>query len=215
MPLASASITGPTSIASSRGSPTCSSCTAPCSISIRRSAPSSCTHSTRSAEQRWPALSKAEDTTSATTCSASADESTTIAFWPPVSAISGTAWPAARQAAGECALQQPRHLGRAGEQHAMHARVADQRRADGLAAAGQQLQRAARHAGRVQRAHRRGGHQRRLLGRLGQHHVAGGQRRGDLAGEDRQRKVPRADADHRAQRHGGWRCRSRAASRRA
>ena len=43
--------------------------------------------------QRWPAESKAELSTSNTTCSASADESTTIAFWPPVSAISGMVWP--------------------------------------------------------------------------------------------------------------------------
>jgi hypothetical protein len=37
-----------------------------------------------------------------------------------------------------------------------------------------------------------------LLGRLGQHRVAGGQRRAHLAGEDGQREVPGADADHRA-----------------
>ncbi|MOA22221.1 hypothetical protein D3C78_1427670 [compost metagenome] len=60
---------------------------------MMRSAESSCRHSTRSAEQRWPALSKAEASTSATTCSASAEESTTMAFWPPVSAISGMGWP--------------------------------------------------------------------------------------------------------------------------
>ena len=84
-------------------------------------------------------------------------------------------------------------------------------RAHRLAAAGQQLQRAARHAGRLQHAHRLGGDQRRLLGRLGQHRVAGGQRRGHLAGEDGQREVPRADAHHRAQRPVAWRCRSRAA----
>jgi hypothetical protein len=35
---------------------------APLSISITRSAESSCRHSTRRAEQRWPALSNAEDT---------------------------------------------------------------------------------------------------------------------------------------------------------
>jgi hypothetical protein len=52
----------------------------------------------------------------------------------------------------------------------------------------------------VQSLHRQRGDQRRLLGRLGQHRVAGGQRGGHLAGEDRQRKVPRADANHRAQR---------------
>ena len=52
------------------------------------SATSSCTHSTRSAEQRWPALSNADASASATTCSGSAELSTIIAFWPPVSAIS-------------------------------------------------------------------------------------------------------------------------------
>src|SRR5674476_1482371 len=46
-------------------------------------------HNRRSAEQRWPAESKADDSTSPTTCSASADESTTMAFCPPVSAIKG------------------------------------------------------------------------------------------------------------------------------
>jgi hypothetical protein len=48
---------------------------------------SSCRHSTRSAEQRCPAEWNAECTASLTTCSGSAEESTIIAFWPPVSAI--------------------------------------------------------------------------------------------------------------------------------
>ncbi len=90
---ASRVITGPMSVASRSGLPTASSCIAPRSMSSTRSAMSSCRHSTRSAEQRWPALSKAEASTSLTTCSGSADESTIIAFWPPVSAISGTARP--------------------------------------------------------------------------------------------------------------------------
>ncbi|SAI07272.1 Uncharacterised protein [Bordetella trematum] len=68
---------------------------APLSMVVRRSATSSCTHSTRRAEQRCPALSKADITTSWTTCSASADESTIMAFWPPVSATSGTGPPCA------------------------------------------------------------------------------------------------------------------------
>ena len=51
---------------------------APLSMVTTRSATSSCTHSTRRAEQRWPALSKAELTTSITTCSARAEESTKI-----------------------------------------------------------------------------------------------------------------------------------------
>ena len=49
---------------------------------------SSCRQSTRSAEQRWPALSNADTSASSTTCSGSAELSTIIAFWPPVSAIS-------------------------------------------------------------------------------------------------------------------------------
>ncbi|MNS74167.1 hypothetical protein D3C72_1076340 [compost metagenome] len=94
MPLrASVSMTGPTSTERRSGLPTASSRMAPRSIVSTWSALSSCTHSTRSAEQRWPAESKAELNTSNTTCSDSADESTTIAFWPPVSAISGMVWP--------------------------------------------------------------------------------------------------------------------------
>ena len=60
---------------------------------IKRSATSSCTHSTRRAEQRCPALSKADASTSVATCSKRAEESTSIAFWPPVSAINITGWP--------------------------------------------------------------------------------------------------------------------------
>ncbi len=52
------------------------------------SAISSCRHRMRKAEQRWPALSKAELITSCTTCSGKAEESTIMAFCPPVSAIS-------------------------------------------------------------------------------------------------------------------------------
>src|SRR3546814_6206324 len=48
---------------------------------------SSCTNSTRAAEQRWPADWNAEAITSLTICSGSAEESAIIAFWPPVSAI--------------------------------------------------------------------------------------------------------------------------------
>ena len=70
-----------------------------------------------------------------------------------------------------------------------HARIGDQRRAD-LARAGQELQRVARNARLVQHAHRLRGDERRLLGRLGEHRIAGGERGGDLAGEDREREVP-------------------------
>ncbi len=40
--------------------------------------------------------------------------------------------------------------------------------------------------------------QRSLFGRLGDHGIAGGQRGADLAQEDRQREIPRADADEHA-----------------
>ena len=49
----------------------------------------SCRQRTRSAEHRCPAESKAEASTSPTTCSGNAEESTIMAFWPPVSAMKG------------------------------------------------------------------------------------------------------------------------------
>lgn len=52
-------------------------------------------HRMHSAEQRWPALSKAEATTSLTTCSVRAEESTIIASRPSVSAINGIGRPCA------------------------------------------------------------------------------------------------------------------------
>ena len=100
---------------------------------------------------------------------------------------------------GELALDQARDGGRAGEHHAAHALVGDQRRAD-IARAGQQLQRTGRHAGLEQQldGHRRD--QRRFFGGLGEHRVARRQRRGHLAGEDRQREIPGRDAHHWSQR---------------
>ena len=92
--------------------------------------------------------------------------------------------PGIGKACGERPLQQPRHFVGAGEQHALHAGVCHQRSAHRLAAAGQQLQRGARHAGGMQSLHGGHRHQWRLLSGFGQHHVAGRQRRGDLAGED-------------------------------
>ena len=91
--LASASITGPTWVAGSRGSPTLSSRAAPLTMASTRSATSSCTHSKRNAEQRWPAERKADATTSSVTCSGSAVASTIMALMPPVSAISGAIGP--------------------------------------------------------------------------------------------------------------------------
>ena len=85
----------------------------------------------------------------------------------------------------ELPVDRLRHFGRAGEHHAVDRRIADQPSAD-LAVAGQKLQRRARHARLVQDRHGERGDQRRLLGRLGDHRIARGQRARDLAGEDRQ-----------------------------
>jgi hypothetical protein len=125
-------------------------------------------------------------------------ESTIIAFSPPVSAISGAV---GRQMVGHAAADRQGGFGRAGEGHAGHPRIAGQHRAH-RAIAGQKLQRGRRARRPVQERHRKGGDQRRLLGRFGQHGIARGQRRRDLAGEDRQREVPRADAGEDAR--AGW-----------
>ena len=71
------------------------------------------------------------------------------------------------QAARQRLRNQPRDLGRAGEQHARHQRVRHQRGADGFARAGQQLQRVRRHARLDQDVDHHSGDQRRLLGGLG------------------------------------------------
>ena len=67
---------------------------------------------------------------------------------------------------------------------------------------GQKLQRRARNAGLVQQLYRMRRDQRRLLGGLCEHGVAGGERGAHLADEDRERKIPRADADYRPKRLG-------------
>src|SRR5450830_1019132 len=103
------------------------------------------------------------------------------------------------QATGDIALQQACDFGGTGEHHAFDAIITDQTRTDGFALARQQLQHAFRNAGFEQDAHRLCGHQWGLLGRLGQYRVTGGQCGSDLTAENRQREVPRADADHRAQ----------------
>ena len=60
--------------------------------------------------------------------------------------------------------------------------------------AGNEVQNAARHAGFQRQSHRGGGNERRLRRGLGDDGVAGAQSRGDLAEEDGEREVPRADA---------------------
>jgi hypothetical protein len=144
-------------------------------------------NSTRSAEQRCPAELKAEATTSRTICSGSADESAISVFWPPVSAISGTSGPsfsASVRAIRRATSVEPVNATPA------HSRCGDQRRAD-AAIPRQEGQRVAGDAGAVQQLDGQRGDQRRLLGRLGDDGIAGGQGRGDLADKDRQREIPR------------------------
>ena len=76
--------------------------------------------------------------------------------------------------------------------------MSGQRRADRLAPAGQQRQQLGVQPRLEEQAYGLGGDQRRLLRRLGQHRVSGGQGGGDLAGEDGQREIPGADAGEHA-----------------
>ena len=84
-----------------------------------------------------PRSGRPEISTSRTTCSGSAEESTIIAFCPPVSAISGTIGPSR---AASALVDAARRVGRAGEGDAGDARIGDQRRADTRPVARQQMQ---------------------------------------------------------------------------
>ncbi len=94
----------------------------------------------------------------------------------------------------ECSVDKLRDGGGTGEEHTGDARIGDQRGAHGLAASRQYLQRGFRHAGAMKEQHGRGGDQRRLLGRLGEHRIAGGERGADLPDKNGQRKIPGSDA---------------------
>ena len=91
------------------------------------------------------------------------------------------------------------HGVRARKHHGVCGRVRHQGLANGLAVAGQQLQRMLWNASLVQHGYGLRGDQIGLLRRFGNHHVAGCQRRSYLAGKDGQRKIPGADAHHHAQ----------------
>ena len=166
----------------------------PAIISTMRSATSSCTQRSRSAEQRCPAERNAEVTTSSVTCSGSAVASTIMALMPPVSAISGTigpsfaasarlmvqatsvepvkATPATRASATSAAPALPSPITRCSADFAMPAscirRIAIAAIC-GVCSAG-----------------------------LAITAIARDERGGDLTGEDRQREIPRADADEHA-----------------
>ena len=98
-----------------------------------------------------------------------------------------------------------RGLRRSGEGHAVHPGIAGQHGAHSPVAR-QQLQRCRRHARPVQQIDRESGDQRCLFGGLRQHGIACRQCGRNLAGEDRQREVPRADADKHPTRRRGLCC---------
>ena len=79
----------------------------------------------------------------------------------------------------ERAVDRKSDLRRAGERDAGDARIGNQGRA-GLAVAGHKMQRGLRHAGVVQKSDHDARDQRRLLGGLGDHGIAGNERGGDL-----------------------------------
>ena len=113
---------------------------------MTRGAMSSCTHSTRSAEQRWPALLNADD------------DRVVDDLLGQRRAVDDHRVLAAgfgdqrheRRARGQRARDRARDVGRAGERDARDARIGDQRGADDLARARQQREHVGRHAGRVQ-----------------------------------------------------------------
>ena len=93
---------------------------------------------------------------------------------------------------GQRAVDRARHLGRAGEDDAGDVADAATSAAPIAPSPGTRCSARGGHAGLVQQLDRLGGDQRRLLGGLGDHRIAGHQRGGDLAEKDRQREIPRA-----------------------
>ncbi len=96
-------------------------------------------------------------------------------------------------------LDQPGHLGRAGEHDPAYCIMPGKSRAD-AAITRQELQNIGGNACLMQYAHALRRDKRRLLGGLRQNRIASHERRRDLAGEDRQREIPRADAGNRSKR---------------
>jgi hypothetical protein len=140
----------------------------------------------------------AETTTSSITCSRSGDRRRGVHEHAVQPAGLGDEGHDRALAVGQGAVDPPGRVRAAGEGDAVHAVVGGQRRADRLAASRDQGQESRVQAGGMVEAHGLRGDQRRLLGGLGQHRVAGREGGGDLAGEDGQGEVPRADADEDA-----------------
>ena len=93
-----------------------------------------------------------------------------------------------------CALARPTTHGESSERNTGNPRIGHERGADRSAVAEYTDCRVDGHSGRIQQFERASRRERRLLGRLCKHGVAGGKRCGDLAGKDCEREIPRADA---------------------
>ena len=106
------------------------------------------------------------------------------------------------QMGGHAGPDRQRGGGRSGEGHARDPGIAGQRRPH-RPVAGQQLQRGGWHARLQHQVGRQARDQRGLRRGFGEHGIASRQRRRDLPGKDRQRKVPRADAREQPTRRGG------------
>ncbi len=90
--------------------------------------------------------------------------------------------------------------GRADEHHLANVALGDQRLADAMAVAGDDIDQPARHTGALdQHAQRQRGQRRQLRG-LENHRIAGGDGRGDLPASGEDGRVPRRDLQHGAQR---------------
>ena len=147
------------------------------------------------AEQRCPALSKAERTTSRDDLLGQRVESAIMAFCPPVSAMNGhdrrrgaqpARWLIARAVSVEPVKATPAMRG-----------SRDERRADARRSPGRRCSTSRGTPASCSSRMASGSDERRLLGRLGDHGIAGGKRGGDLAGENREREIPRRDAGER------------------
>jgi hypothetical protein len=172
-----------------------SSAIAPLSMVMTLSAMSSCTNSTRAAEQRWPAEPNADAHRVLDQLFGQRrrirDQRVLAAGFGDQRGDRGIARGQARLMVAAVSVEPVKHTPatRASQ---------GQPSTDGGAVARHELQHGFRYAGLVQQLHRGVADQVGLLGGLGDHAVAGGERGDHLAHEDGQREVPRADADEHA-----------------
>ena len=152
-------------------------------------------HSMRSAEQRCPALLNADVSVSRTTCSGSAELSTIIALTPPVSAISAASGPA-RAASAEL-------IARAVSTEPVNATPATRGSFSSASPSvrpspGRNCSAPGGIPACSSSATARAATSVPCSAGFAMHRVAGRERRSDLTREDREREIPRADAEEHA-----------------